>query len=86
VAKRSSRVTMEIVEMFVENAMRSGLCRPVDIQLTAGMILGAWDSVGLAWIASDCSYPLAAQADELTEFILRGICPRAGQADPPCDG
>jgi TetR/AcrR family fatty acid metabolism transcriptional regulator len=74
VTKRSSRVYKDIIEEIITEGMRSGLCRQVDVQVTASMLFGAFQSVVLDWVADDCSYDVTTKRNELQNFVLHGIC------------
>jgi len=73
VAKRSSRAYKDIIEEVLEEGVRRGVCRPMNVRAVASMLFGAFQVSVLDWVADDCSYSLVAQADELSEFVLVGI-------------
>ncbi|MFH1502541.1 MAG: TetR/AcrR family transcriptional regulator [Candidatus Eisenbacteria bacterium] len=77
VTKRSSRAYKDIIEEVLEEGVRRGVCRKMNVRAGASMLFGAFQSTVLDWVADDCSYPLASQADELSEFILVGVACRA---------
>jgi len=76
VAKRSSRAYKDIIEEVLEEGIRRGVCRKLNVRAVANMIFGAFNYAVLDWVADDCSYPLAAQADELSDFLLEGVACR----------
>lgn len=83
VAKRSSRAYKDIIEEILEEGVRGGICRQMNIRATASMLFGAFQTTVLDWVADDCSYSLAGQADELSRFVLRGVaCSEKGRAVP----
>ena len=73
VAKRSSRAYKDIIEEVLEEGVRRGVCRQMNVRAVASMLFGAFQVSVLDWVADDCSYSLVAQADELSEFVLVGI-------------
>jgi TetR/AcrR family fatty acid metabolism transcriptional regulator len=73
VAKRSSRAYKDIVESVLEEGMRAGFCRQMNLRSASSMLFGAFQNLVLDWVADDCSYHLAGQADELADFVLRGV-------------
>ncbi len=73
VAKRSSRVYRDMIEEVLEDCVRAGTCRRINVRSAATMLFGAYQNVVLDWVADDCSYSLSAQADEVSEFVLRGV-------------
>ncbi len=80
VTKRSSRAYKDIIEEVLEEGMRCGVCRKLNVRAAASMLFGAFQSTVLDWVADDSSYPLASQAEELTEFILIGLGCRSEEA------
>ena len=38
------------------------------------MLFGAWQTTVLEWVADGCSYTLTDKTDELTKFVLHGVC------------
>lgn len=76
VAKRSSRAYKDIIEEVLEEGIRRGVCRKMNVRAAASMVFGAFNYAVLDWVADDCSYPLAAQADEISEFVLVGVACR----------
>jgi TetR/AcrR family fatty acid metabolism transcriptional regulator len=74
VVKRSSRAYKDIIEGILEQGMREGLCRHMNVRSASSMLFGAYQSLVLDWVADDCSYALAEQAEELTDFVLKGVC------------
>ena len=74
VVKRSSRVYKDIIEEILTEGVRSGLCRDVNVPAAASMLFGAYQSTVLDWVAHECSYTLTDLTDELSEFVLHGIC------------
>ncbi len=83
VAKRSSRAYRDIIEGILEEGLREGLCRDMSTAVAAGMLFGAFQAVVLDWVADDCSYSLASYADELTNFVLDGVCCHGELPVPP---
>jgi AcrR family transcriptional regulator len=83
VAKRSSRAYKDIIEAILEEGVRRGVCRKMNVRATASMLFGAFQTTVLDWVADDCSYPLKSQANELADFVLEGIgChPHADRGD-----
>ncbi len=81
VAKRSSRAYKDIIEEVLEEGVRRGVCRRMNVRAVASMLFGAFSTVVLDWVADDCSYPLAAQSEELSKFILVGISCQDGKAE-----
>jgi TetR/AcrR family fatty acid metabolism transcriptional regulator len=79
VAKRSSRIYKDIIESILTEGATTGLCRDVDVPAAASMLFGAFQSTVLDWVADGCSYSLTDMTDELTAFVLHGICTREGQ-------
>ena len=73
VAKRSSRAYKDIIEEILDEGMRSGACRQMNVRATASMLFGAFQSTVLDWVADDCSYSLVGQAEELSRFVLKGV-------------
>jgi len=73
VAKRSSRAYKDIVESVLEEGVREGFCRQLNVHTGASMLFGAFQNLVLDWVADDCSYHLAEQADDLADFVLKGI-------------
>lgn len=73
VAKRSSRAYKDIIESILEEGIRAGVCRQMNVRAVASMLFGAYQSMVLDWVADDCSYQLAEQADELADFVLDGV-------------
>jgi TetR/AcrR family fatty acid metabolism transcriptional regulator len=74
VAKRSSRAYKDIIEDILTEGAQTGLCRDVNVPATASMLFGAFQSTVLDWVADGCSYALVDMLDELTEFVLHGVC------------
>lgn len=74
VAKRSSRVYKDIIEAVLHEGVTTGLCRAVDIPAATTMLFGAFQSTVLDWVADGCSYTLTDKEDELTGFVMYGIC------------
>ena len=74
VAKRSSRAYKDIIESILVEGIRSGLCREVDVPAVASMLFGAWQTTVLEWVADGCSYTLTDKTEELTNFVLHGVC------------
>ncbi len=74
VVKRSSRAYKDIIEGILEQGIREGFCRQVNVRAVASMLFGAYQSLVLDWVADDCSYRLSEQWDELADFILKGVC------------
>jgi len=74
VAKRSSRAYKDIIEQVLREGVQSGLCRNISVPAVATMLFGAFQNTVLDWVADDCSYDLTGMTDELTEFVLKGIC------------
>jgi TetR/AcrR family fatty acid metabolism transcriptional regulator len=73
VVKRSSRAYKDIIEGVLEEGMREGFCRQMNVRGTASMLFGAYQSLVLDWVADDCSYRLSDQSDELADFVLGGV-------------
>jgi AcrR family transcriptional regulator len=73
VAKRSSRAYKDIVESVLEEGVRAGFCRQMNVRTGATMLFGAFQNLVLDWVADDCSYGLAEQAEELADFVLKGV-------------
>lgn len=73
VAKRSSRAYKDIIEEVLEEGVRSGICRKVNVRAAASMLFGCFQVTVLDWVADDCSYSLRAQAEELSNFVLLGV-------------
>ncbi|MFH1688801.1 MAG: TetR/AcrR family transcriptional regulator [Candidatus Eisenbacteria bacterium] len=74
VAKRSSRAYKDIIESVLSEGVRTGLCRDVNVPVTASMLFGAFQSTVLDWVADECSYALTDISEELTDFIVNGVC------------
>jgi len=74
VAKRSSRAYKDIIESILSEGVQTGLCRDVNVGAVASMLFGAWQTTVLEWVADGCSYALTDHTDELTEFVLHGVC------------
>jgi TetR/AcrR family transcriptional regulator, fatty acid metabolism regulator protein len=74
VAKRSSRVYKDIIEDVLSEAVEAGVCRKIGVPSVAGMLFGAFQATVLEWVADDCSYTLTDKTDELTKFVLYGVC------------
>jgi len=74
VAKRSSRAYKDIIESILNEGVKSGLCRAVDVPAVASMLFGAWQTTVLEWVADGCSYTLTDKTEELTKFVLHGVC------------
>ncbi|MCK4408781.1 MAG: TetR/AcrR family transcriptional regulator [Candidatus Eisenbacteria sp.] len=74
VVKRSSRVYKDIIEDVLIECARSGVCRNANVHATASMLFGAFQSTVLDWVADECSYTLTDMTEELTEFVLYGMC------------
>lgn len=74
VAKRSSRAYKDIIEEVLSEGARSGLCRNINVPAAATMLFGAFQNTVLDWVADGCSYHLPDLADELSQFVLYGIC------------
>ena len=74
VVKRSSRAYKDIIEGILEQGIREGFCRQMNIRAGATMLFGAYQSLVLDWVADDCSYRLSEQTDELADFVLKGVC------------
>jgi TetR/AcrR family fatty acid metabolism transcriptional regulator len=85
VAKRSSRAYKDIIEDVLEEGIRKGVCRKMNVRATASMLFGAFQTTVLDWVADDCSYPLNSMASELSDFILLGVAcqrtPEGGGGD-----
>jgi TetR/AcrR family fatty acid metabolism transcriptional regulator len=73
VVKRSSRAYKDIIEGILEQGMREGFCRQMNVRAAASMLFGAYQSLVLDWVADDCSYRLSDQSDELADFVLQGV-------------
>ncbi len=73
VAKRSSRAYKDIIEEILEEGVRTGVCRRMNVRAVASMLFGAYQNTVLDWVADDCSYRLVDMADELSDFVLRGV-------------
>jgi AcrR family transcriptional regulator len=73
VVKRSSRAYKDIIESVLEEGIREGFCRQMNVRSTASMLFGAFQSLVLDWVAEDCSFHLSDQADELCDFVLDGV-------------
>jgi TetR/AcrR family fatty acid metabolism transcriptional regulator len=73
VVKRSSRAYKDIIEGVLEEGMRAGFCRQMNVRAAASMFFGAYQSLVLDWVAEDCSYRLSDQTDELCDFVLKGV-------------
>lgn len=73
VVKRSSRAYKDIIEGILEQGIREGFCRQMNVRSAASMLFGAYQSLVLDWVADDCSYRLADHADELSDFVLNGV-------------
>ena len=73
VVKRSSRAYKDIIEGILEQGIREGFCRQMNVRSAASMLFGAYQSLVLDWVADDCSYRLADYADELADFVLKGV-------------
>jgi len=73
VAKRSSRAYKDIIEEVLEDGIRRGVCRKMNVRATAAMLFGAFQMTVLDWVAEDCSYSLSSEADELAKFVLLGV-------------
>lgn len=73
VAKRSSRAYKDIIEEVLEEGVRRGVCRKINVRAVASMLFGAYQTTVLDWVADDCSYPLMDQAEELSDFVLKGV-------------
>jgi TetR/AcrR family fatty acid metabolism transcriptional regulator len=82
VAKRSSRAYKDIIEEVLEEGVRRGVCRKMNVRAAAGMLFGAFQMTVLDWVADDCSYSLREQADELSEFVLAGVACREVSGGP----
>ena len=81
VVKRSSRAYKDIIEEILEEGVRRGACRQMNVRAAASMLFGAFQSTVLDWVADDCSYSLASQSDELSRFVLKGVaCNPSGDA------
>ncbi len=63
---------------LLEEGLQAGMCRPINPEMAASMLFGAFQNVVLDWVADDCSYPLVERADELADFVLEGVCRRLG--------
>jgi len=74
VAKRSSRAYKDIIESILDEGVSSGLCRNVNVPAVASMLFGAWQTTVLEWVADGCSYDLTGHTEELTQFVLYGVC------------
>ncbi len=74
VSKRSSRAYKDIIEEVLREGVSSGLCRDVSVHATATMLFGAFQNTVLDWVADDCSYDVTTLTDELSRFVLYGIC------------
>ena len=74
VAKRSSRAYKDIIESVLEEGVKAGLCRSVNVPATASMLFGAFQNTVLDWVAEGCTYHLPDLAGELSKFVLYGIC------------
>lgn len=81
VTKRSSRVYKDIIEEILEEGVKSGMCRAINVHATATMFFGAFQNTVLDWVADDCSYDLTALTDELSKFVLHGICKERAPED-----
>jgi TetR/AcrR family transcriptional regulator, fatty acid metabolism regulator protein len=73
VVKRSSRAYKDIIEEVLEEGVRRGVCRKMNVRAVASMLFGAFQITVLDWVVDDCSYSLASQADELAAFVLVGV-------------
>jgi TetR/AcrR family fatty acid metabolism transcriptional regulator len=73
VVKRSSRAYKDIIEGVLEQGMREGFCRQMNVRAAASMLFGAFQSLVLDWVADDCSYHLSDHSDELADFVLKGV-------------
>jgi TetR/AcrR family fatty acid metabolism transcriptional regulator len=73
VAKRSSRAYKDIIEKVLEEGMRAGVFRHMDVREAATMLFGAYQQLVLDWVADDYSYSLTERADAAADFVLRGL-------------
>ncbi len=73
VAKKSSRIYMDIIEDVVSGGIEAGTFREFDPATTAIMVFGAYQYVVFEWVAADCSYSLGAKAKALSDFVLMGM-------------
>jgi TetR/AcrR family fatty acid metabolism transcriptional regulator len=76
VAKRSSRAYRDIIEGVLEEGVRAGVCRQLNVRAAASMLFGAYQNIVLDWVADDCSYSLVDLSDELASFVLKERRPR----------
>jgi AcrR family transcriptional regulator len=74
VAKRSSRAYKDIIEDVLTEAVEAGVCRTIDVPAVASMLFGAFQSTVLEWVADGCSYTLTDKTEELTNFVIHGVC------------
>jgi AcrR family transcriptional regulator len=74
VAKRSSRAYRDIIESVLRDGVESGFCRGINVPAAAAMLFGAFQNTVLDWVAHECSYDLKELTDELSEFVLNGVC------------